>query len=79
MTVNKYVAYCVTFVVFGVIMIVILAFVLPYAIPRAAQELGQEISQIIPGFDPIAFTTTFICVVPIIMIITKRKLEKKSN
>ncbi len=79
MAVNKYAAYCITFLVFGVIIIIILAFVLPYAIPRFAEELGEEISQIIPGFEPIAFTSTFLCVIPIIMIVTKRKIEKKSN
>lgn len=79
MTVNKYAAYCIVFVIFGVIMIVILAFVLPIIIPQFAQQVGEEVYEIIPGFDSIAFITSIICLFPIAMILIKRKIEKKSK
>jgi len=75
---TKVIVFCIGFVILIVVVGISIALILETFGPRIGQEITEDVSEIIPGFDSIAFITSFICLFPIAMILIKRKIEKKS-
>lgn len=76
---EKYTARCVVFVIGMILIIVVLVLLFPLFMPLIIEGAAEEVSEIIPGFDSLAFITSIVFLVPIAMILIKKKMIKKSD
>jgi hypothetical protein len=76
---EKYTTRCVVFVIGMILIIVVLVILSPIFLPLIFKGAVEEVSEIIPGFDSFAFITSIVFLVPIAMILIKKKMIKKSD